>query len=174
MKLAFLLVVGVVTLYGCEKPPPAEDDERIVELEAEITQQQEFIDAILFEVSGPPAKRAPGAACPSDINTWVHSSEGTDCTTYQAHIRGWSIQCVDGCDATARLDEATASASATCKAFCEEKECPSHRYVAPSQCATHRCLTASRRCPAQCPDKESCFLEQFSTGWNCFCDETEG
>ncbi|MGE0724358.1 MAG: hypothetical protein AB7O45_08290 [Alphaproteobacteria bacterium] len=112
--------------------------------------------------------RGGAVQCGTRPETFVRDQRGTGCADYEAEIAGWSDGCVKQCDTPARLAEAVAAARATCAAFCAARNCPPGLYDPPRQCAFSVC-GASPTCPAECPQLNSCMLEQQVQRWNCKC-----
>lgn len=191
MVFACSLVVA-----GCgENLGSADDSERVSELEAALEAERAESSALREQIGyihaelGPddpeptptpspsptpdptPEPQPPAPPpCPSNLYTFVKHSAGNTCGTYKAWVKGWSEKCVTNCNQATRLAEATASADATCKKFCSDKNCSAHRYSPPAQCATGSCTANSSMCPAQCKSYDTCYLEQGNVRWNCWCD----
>ena len=177
---AFFGVIGLSLYFlaGCGQPPASEDNAQLrQELEEQKASNERLsgqLQALTKEIAGEDAPPAAGG-CPSKVRTWTYKEKGTTCEDLEANVRGYSWRCVGSgaCDSTTRLAEAVADARATCKAFCDRHKCPNSRYSPPEKCAEAYCYGSSE-CPAACPDKDSCYLQQGDTSANCWCDNPSG
>jgi len=175
-----LITLTITLLMAATAPVMAEDpasEPALEDLQQELEEQkalnehlQQRLNAITTEITGDEPGKKPKDPCPAEVVTFVRDFKGDSCDTYKAEIAGWASECVKQCDQATRLQVAVASASKTCKEFCNKRNCEPFSYDPPKKCADYTCEKA-KQCAPQCPFLEECFLEQAARRWNCMCIE---